>query len=213
MFDPANAKKDKQEKAARRKALATIKSWCLSAIPIDIQEGLIIDVKEIICGDPACAPIDTVVTLVWKDGGRGMFGMPLDPLEVQQEDILDSFPTNDVLTKWSKGEPAEWPPRPQLRFNVDDRVACRIGPHPVTGWAPGRIIKLFYREPNWPPNMMAPYQVMLHDGRLIFAPQDTDNVIKLRPPRAEDDDSPPSPSIEELLMKQEVDYEDDEDER
>ena len=48
---------------------------------------------------------------------------------------------------------------------------------------------------------MAPYQVMLNDGRLIFAPQDTDNVIKLRPPRAEDDLSPPSPDLAELLAQ------------
>ena len=121
--------------------------------------------------------------MVWKDGGRGMFGMPLDPMEVTQEDVLDLFPTTDVLKKWAAGEEAEWPPRPKLRFEVNARVACRVGPHPVTGWAPGRIVRQFYREPNWPPNMLAPYQVMLHDGRLIFAPQDTDNVIKLRPPR------------------------------
>lgn len=29
-----------------------------------------------------------------------------------------------------------------------------------------------------------PYQIALHDGRLIFAPQDTDQVIRLRPPPA-----------------------------
>lgn len=80
------------------------------------------------------------------------------------------------------------------------------------GWAPGNIIQLFYREPSWPPNMMAPYQVMLHDGRLIFAPQDTDNVIKLRPPRMPDDTSPPSPDIAELLEKAANDYDDAEDE-
>ena len=57
MFDPSKAKTSKDEKVARRKALATIKSWCLAVIPIEIQEGLIIDVKEIVCGDPSCAPV------------------------------------------------------------------------------------------------------------------------------------------------------------
>lgn len=62
---------------------------------------------------------------------------------------------------------------------------------------------------------MAPYQVMLHDGRLIFAPQDTDNVIKLRPPRLADgsDNSPPSPDMNELwAMQDNMEYDDDEEE-
>lgn len=39
---------------------------------------------------------------------------------------------------------------------------------------------------------MAPYQIALNDGRLIFAPQDTDNVIRAREHNPED---PPSPEI------------------
>ena len=34
-------------------------------------------------------------------------------------------------------------------------------------------------------NRSAPYQVALHDGRLIFAPSDEDAVIRLRGPAAE----------------------------
>ena len=49
--------------------------------------------------------------------------------------------------------------------------------------------------------MVAPYQILLHDGRLIFAPQDTDQVIRLRPPAAPD--APSSPEINY------ADYEDD----
>lgn len=40
---------------------------------------------------------------------------------------------------------------------------------------------------------MAPYQILLHDGRLIFAPQDSDQVIRLREPPAAD--APSSPEI------------------
>lgn len=218
MFDPNKAKAEKAEKAARRKALATIKQWALTIIPIDIQPGLLLDVKEVICGDPNCAPIDTVVTLVWKDGGRGMFALPLDPMDVQQEDLAEMFPTPDVLAKWAAGQEAEWPPRPTLRFEPGARVACRVGPHPVTGWAPGRVVKQFYREPSWPPNMCAPYQVILNDGRLIFAPQDTDNVIKARPDRVEGDDAPPSPDMQQLMaaamagMEEEGDDEEEDEE-
>ena len=42
---------------------------------------------------------------------------------------------------------------------------------------------------------VAPYQIALHDGRLIFAPQDSDNVIRLRPPA-----EPDAPSSPELLI-------------
>ena len=51
------------------------------------------------------------------------------------------------------GIAAPWPPLPELRFNVGDAVECRIGPHPVKGWAPGRVVKQFYREPDWPEQM------------------------------------------------------------
>ncbi len=43
--------------------------------------------------------------------------------------------------------------------------------HPVTGWAPGSIVALHYSEPNWPPGQVAPYQIQLDDGRLIYAPR------------------------------------------
>ncbi len=46
--------------------------------------------------------------------------------------------------------------------------------------------------------MVAPYQIALHDGRLIFAPQDSDQVIRLRPTPAPDAPSSPEyvPSAE-----------------
>ncbi len=171
--------------------------------------GLLLDVKEVICGDPSCAPVDTVFTLVWgtTEGGRGVFALPFAPEELSQEDIEDMFPDEETLTLWKAGKKAPWPKRPALRFDVGARVECRVGPHPVKGWASGRVIKLHYSEPSWPPNMVAPYQVALHDGRLIFAPQDTDQVIRLRPPAA-----PDAPSSPEYEFDENADYEDGEEE-
>ncbi len=40
---------------------------------------------------------------------------------------------------------------------------------------------------------VAPYQILLHDGRLIYAPQDSDQVIRLREPAKPGD--PPSPEF------------------
>ena len=35
-----------------------------------------------------------------------------------------------------------------------------------------------YREPGFPPNFFAPYQIQLDDGRFIFAPEDSDRCIR-----------------------------------
>lgn len=90
------------------------------------------------------------------------------------------------MRRWSKGEHIPWPKQeipeppnaPNLRFIEGSYVQCRVGPDPVTGWAPGRVKSLLYRESNWPEGYYAPYQIRLDDGRLIFAPQDTDKVIR-----------------------------------
>ncbi len=68
---------------------------------------------------------------------------------------------------------------PSLRFEVGQRVACRIGPDPVNGWALGRISQLWYRERTWPANAWAAYKIELDDGRDIFAPIDVDEVIRV----------------------------------
>jgi len=177
--------------------------------------GLLLDVKEVQCGDPNCAPIDTVFTLVWSEGGRGVFALPFSTDELGQEDIQDLFPDEETLALWQSGKKAPWPKRPSLRFTIGDRVECRVGPHPVKGWAQGRVIKLHYSEPSWPPNMVAPYQVALHDGRLIFAPQDVDQVIRLRPPAAPDAPSSPeyvipSDDDDDAMEDEEEEYDDEE---
>ena len=45
-------------------------------------------------------------------------------------------------------------------------------------WIPGVVVKHDYREPKWPEGKVAPYQVRLDDGRVIFAPIDDDRVIR-----------------------------------
>ena len=65
--------------------------------------------------------------------------------------------------------------KPQLRFVVGQKVECKVGPS-TSDWAEGTITKLRYREPEW--EHAAPYQIMLADGRYIFAPEDTEAVIR-----------------------------------
>lgn len=52
------------------------------------------DVNEVVCGDPTCAPIDTVFTLVWQSGGKGVFALPLMAAEIMKEDLIDAFPVS-----------------------------------------------------------------------------------------------------------------------
>ena len=112
-----------------------------------------------------------------------MFGLPMEAKEVTREELQTSFPTVDILEKWSKGIDADWPPMdstgmPKLRFDIGQKVECRIGPDAVKDWAPGTIVLLWYREINWPEGSFAPYKVKLDDGRDIFAPADMDQVIR-----------------------------------
>lgn len=208
MFDPAAASEAKGKAKQQKKALSDIKLWANMLVPAGLKDGLLLDVKEVACGDPTCAPIDTIFTLLWQGGGRGMFAVPLAPDEIQtQDELAELFPDEETLTLWKSGKRAPWPRRPSLRFNINDRVECRIGPHPVKGWVAGRIVRLHYTEPSWPPNMVAPYQIQLHDGRLIFAPQDTDKVIRLRPPPA-----PDAPSSPEYTFPEGDDYYEDDEE-
>ena len=110
---------------------------------------------------------------------------------------MENFPPRDVLYAWYRGEDMDWPPldniyaegkiweepeiqQPPLRFKVGQRVECRIGPDPVTGWASGKIIKLWYQEPIWPLYSWAPYKVLLDNRKFFIAPGDADQIIQAK---------------------------------
>ena len=62
---------------------------------MDCTEGLLVDISEVVCGDPNCAPIDTVVSLVWASGGKGMWGIPAELQDISKEDYLEYFPVSE----------------------------------------------------------------------------------------------------------------------
>lgn len=116
-------------------------------------------------------------------GVDGFLGIPMYAHEITLEELKAKFPTTEVLTKWHKGEEADWPPMedmefPELRFDVGKKIMCRIGPDAEKDWAPGTIVQLWYAEANWPPGSFAPYKIKLDDGRFIFAPGDMDQVVR-----------------------------------
>ena len=62
-----------------------------------------------------------------------------------------------------------------LRFKIGDKVQCKTG---ATEWSPGEVVALLYRDEYMPPGMVAPYQVQLVSGGLIYAPADDDEVVR-----------------------------------
>ena len=61
-----------------------------------------------------------------------------------------------------------------LRFRVGARVECNRG----GGWAAGTVIRHLYREADDLPGFLAPYQVELDDGTLIYCPADAESCVR-----------------------------------
>lgn len=61
-----------------------------------------------------------------------------------------------------------------LRFALGARVECNMG----SAWEVGTVVAHFYTQEGFPQGTCVPYQVALDDGRLIFARQDEDSIIK-----------------------------------
>lgn len=75
--------------------------------------------------------------------------------------------------------------RTTLRFPLNARVECFLGDQ--LGWATGKVVKHYHREPSWNIADWAPYQIKLDEGQeklpdgggaLIFAPLDDDSCVR-----------------------------------
>ena len=66
----------------------------------------------------------------------------------------------------------------KLRFAVGDRVEANAE---EGGWRPGKIVELMYHGDFMPPGFVAPYQIELDDGTLIFAPADDNLCVRAAP--------------------------------
>lgn len=195
--DAASLNERKMTEERRRKAFRNIESWTLELIPPEIRDAAVISAQELQCFDPSCSPIDTSVSIMFQSGVAGHVGLPMMASEVSKEELVNKFPTKEVLEAWYRGEDADWPPLedplPQLRFDVGTRVLCRIGPNAETDWAPGTVTQLWYAEKDWPEGAFAPYKIKLDDGRQIFAPGDMDQVVRKMP----ESYAPPAPTSTE----------------
>ena len=95
LFDPAKVAEKRRLDSEKREALARIKAWAEELLPEPARGRLKVTVNEVVCGDPACAPIDTVVEF-WGELRTG-FGMPSRAAEVTQADLVSFLPDEDVL--------------------------------------------------------------------------------------------------------------------
>jgi len=62
----------------------------------------------------------------------------------------------------------------KLRFKVGESVECRTG----EGWMKGKVVAQMYRDEYMPEGVVAPYQVQLDKGDLIYAPADDNQLIR-----------------------------------
>jgi len=69
---------------------------------------------------------------------------------------------------------------PPRRFAVGAAVEAFTGDGDFDGWSRGTVVGINYREDGWSPDEVAPYQIKLDNGVLIFAPMDDDRVVRLQ---------------------------------
>ena len=55
------------------------------------------------CGDPECAPIDTVVRIMFENQCGRVFGIPCEAWEVEETDLDESMPPTDMFHEWKAG--------------------------------------------------------------------------------------------------------------
>eukprot|EP00957_Ditylum_brightwellii_P125183 9543686-Ditylum_brightwellii.AAC.1 len=69
MFLPksdAEANAEAKAEAERKAAYIRIEKWSIDAVPSAISGDVQINVQEVQCGDPDCAPIDTAIAIVFS---------------------------------------------------------------------------------------------------------------------------------------------------
>ena len=143
--------------------------------------------------DPQCAPIDTIIRIIYRDGCGTVFGIPCEADEVEEEDVSRLMRRRAVVDDWARGNPRRGR-RNRRRRNPDRCRRRRYG----SRWGracgvesdrermDGRRAKSsrtgIAAQGRGRTGQYAPYQVRL-DRRdmgsgLIFAPYDDDACVR-----------------------------------
>ena len=67
MFLPDKVNEKKKQDEERKVALRQVEAWSMEMIPAEIRDDAVVAAREIVCGDPECSPVDTAVTIVFKE--------------------------------------------------------------------------------------------------------------------------------------------------
>lgn len=198
MFDPSKVDETKLNERLTKQACMKIKTMVEERLPKNIDIKQHVSVREIICGDPECAPIDTLVEL-WFGGDEGDeeesnhqgFAFPLKAIEITEKDIEDKMPPLDIIEQWQQGLDPEYPfPEPppslQLRFDLNEKVEVLVGSESSSEgsghWESGNISQLWYRDRSWPLWAYVPYLVTLGlNQRDTYVVSDLETRIRAHP--------------------------------
>ena len=52
-----------------------------------VPDTVLINAREVQCGDQTASPVDVAIAIVFKNGRRAMCGIPMAMTEVRQEDV------------------------------------------------------------------------------------------------------------------------------
>ena len=55
------------------------------------------------CGDPECAPIDTVVRIMFDNQCGCVLGIPCEAYEVEESDLDETMPPTEMFHEWKVG--------------------------------------------------------------------------------------------------------------
>ena len=121
MFDPSKV-------GQRQNASARVVAWAKELLPDTVKQAIravpdtvLINAREVQCGDPNCSPVDVAIAIVFKNGRRAMCGIPMGMSEVRQEDVaLCINEIHDELLACHADIPwTETRPRPRLTQQGD----------------------------------------------------------------------------------------------
>ena len=64
MFLPG--RDSQQERVEKQKVVKKVENWAEELIPEPIRKDCQVSIQEVLCGDPNCSPVDTLVTLLFS---------------------------------------------------------------------------------------------------------------------------------------------------
>mmetsp|Transcript_21519 Transcript_21519/g.33003 ORF Transcript_21519/g.33003 Transcript_21519/m.33003 type:complete len:294 (+) Transcript_21519:107-988(+) len=173
IFDPGRAEEIAQKQELRRRAFERLRVW--SEEIINDRAILVVNVQELACDDPECAPVDTIIELMSKKNEEIYYCLRFAKvaLDIQQTELVAKFPDEGILNSWHSGIDVEWPkakPPPtniEFKFKPGDHVMAWLGGQ----WRECIVDSLWYRNKRWPKSDWMPYRLrLLCNNSMTYAP-------------------------------------------